>query len=86
MRRDKLGWVCDDEEVQLLWGRISPITIEEQAIRKSLLKEIVNLWVTTRGYSKAAKIKDDRKKCVKGKKALRKELAKSTDTSINGEE
>ncbi len=73
MTRDKLSWVSDDEEVQLTWDRISPGTIEEKMVRQSLLKEIAYLWVTTRGYNKTSKIKDNHKQYIKGKKALRKE-------------
>ena len=47
MTRDKLSWVCDDEEVQVTWRCISPGTIEEESVRQSLLKEIICLWVTT---------------------------------------
>ena len=50
-------------------------------VGQCLLKEIAYLWTTTRGTSKAQKIKEDHKKAkgkgVKGKHSLRKELASS---------
>ena len=55
--QDDLKWVCEDEDVQLVWGHISPTTIEEKKVRQSLLKEITYIWTTTRGYSMAAKLK-----------------------------
>ena len=50
---------------------ISPIAIECEEVRQHLLQEIAHLWITTRGHSKARKIKEDYKvakgKSVKGK-------------------
>ena len=79
VKKDNLSWVCDDEEVQLTWQFISSTTIEEKDVRQKLLIEIVHLWITTRGYSMASaakeSLKEHKKECVKGKKALRKDLA-----------
>ena len=79
VKKDNLSWVCNDEEVQLMWQFISPTTIEEKGVRQRLLAEIAHLWITTRGYSMASSAKESLKKrkseCIKGKKSLRKDLA-----------
>ena len=85
VKREKLSWVCSDVDVQSLWHIIiSPSPIEEERVSQQLLQEIVYLWITTRGHSKASKIKEDYKKAkgksVKGKHSLRKELAISTQS------
>ena len=81
VKKEKLSWICDDEDVQFLWCMVSPTTIENDEVRQCLLKEIAYLWITTRGTSKAQKIKEDHKKAkgkgVKGKHSLGKELASS---------
>ena len=81
VKKEKLSWICDDEDVQFLWCMVSSTTIESDEVRQCLLKEIAYLWITTRGHSKAQKIKEDHKKAkgkgVKGKHSLRKELASS---------
>ena len=65
-----------------MWCMVSPTTIESEDVRQSLLREIAHLWITTRGHSKARKIKEDYKmakgKSTKGKHLLRKELASVT--------
>ena len=67
---------------------ISPVTIECEEIRQNLLQEIAHLWITTRGHSKARKIKENYKvakgKSVKGKHSLRKELHKTSSIQSNG--
>ena len=60
--KSNLGWVCDDEVVQLVWRMISPLTIEDNTTRKNLLTDIIYLWITTRGYSMAAATKESVKK------------------------
>ena len=81
VQKEKLSWICDDEDVQFLWCMVSPSTIESDDVRQCLLREIAYLWITTRGYSKAHRIKEDHKKAkgkgLKGKHSLRKELASS---------
>ena len=78
VKKENLAWVCDDEEVQDLWDQISSNSIEDEEISEDLLREIVHMWVTTRGHSKTHKIKEDyklsQKTTVKGKRSLRKEL------------
>ena len=63
---------------------MSPATIEEERVRQQLLKDIVHLWITTRGHSKACRVKEDHKrekgKSVKGKHSLRKELAVNVES------
>lgn len=77
-RRDKLWFL------QFLWCMISPATMEEERARQQLLQDIVHLWITTRGHSKARRVKEDYKrekgKSVKGKHSLRKELAVSVES------
>ena len=60
--KNNLGWVCDDEVVQLVWRMISPLAIEDNTARKNLLTDIIYLWITTRGYSMAAAMKESVKK------------------------
>lgn len=85
VKKEKLSWLCDNDEVQFLWCMIGPVTIEDESVRQTLLHEIAHLWITTRGYSKAHKIKEDYKKSkhqnVKGKHSLRKELATTEDVN-----
>ena len=82
VKKDKLSWICDNDDVQEMWSMVSPSTIESDDARRSLLKEIVHLWITVRGHSKAKMIKEDYKKAkketVKGKHSLRKDLKKAT--------
>lgn len=79
LKKDKLDWLCEDEEVQFIWCLISPMTIEEESVRQKLLRDIAYLWVTTRTHSKVQRVKEDHKKakaeCVQGKRSLRKQLA-----------
>ena len=87
VKKERLSWLCNDEDVQFLWCMISPTAIESEDVSQNLLREIAHLWVTTRGYSKARKIKEDYKrvkgKTVKGKHSLRKELACSVQSNEN---
>ena len=76
IRKDKLQWLCEDEEIQFLWCLISPVTIHEKS--QTLLRDIIHLWLTTRIHSKVNKVIEDHKKekasATKRRKALRKEL------------
>ena len=79
VQKSNLAWVCEDEEVQSIWSQINLGSIEdEHVISEELLKEIVYMWVTTRGHSKTHKIKEEykknQKKTIKGTRSLRKEL------------
>ena len=78
VKKENLFWVCQDDDVQCVWSHISPNTIEEETVREDLLREIIYMWVTTRGYSKAHRIKENyklqQKKGLKGTRSLRKEL------------
>ena len=40
VQKEKISWLCDDEEVQSVWSSISPLTIEEERFRQELLREI----------------------------------------------
>ena len=53
VKKEKLSWLCNNEEVQIIWSMISPSSIEEESVRQDLLREIAFMWVTTRGHSKA---------------------------------
>ena len=80
VRKNQLAWVVDEEEVQSLWNQVdSSSIVEDETARQNLLLEIVHLWVTTRGYSKTHKLKEEykikQKQVVKGKRSLRKEIA-----------
>ena len=82
VKKEKLSWMCDNEDVKFIWCMVSPTTIENEDARHGLLKEIAHLWLTTRGHSKARRIKENYKmakgKCTKGKHSLRKELTRCT--------
>ena len=84
VNKEKLSWLCNDEDVQFLWCMISPATIEDGSVRQHILREIVHLWIATRGFSKAHTIKENYKrvkgKTVKGKHSLRKDLAVSVQS------
>ena len=57
--KDKLFWLCNNEEVQFIWSMISPSTIEEESVCQDLFREVSFMWVTTRGHSKAKQIKEE---------------------------
>jgi hypothetical protein len=87
VKKERLSWLCNDEDIQFLCCMISPTAIECEDTRQHLLREIAYIWITTRGYSKARTIKEDYKrvrgKAVKGKHSLRKELACSVQSNGN---
>ena len=64
--------MCKDDDIQCVWSHISPNTIEEVI----LLKDIVHMYITTRGQSQqsSSDYKLQQKKRVKGTRSLRKEL------------
>jgi hypothetical protein len=80
IKKENQRWVCENEDVQCVWNQICLDPIEDEEYRKYHLQEIAYLYVTTRGYSKAQKIKESyklqQKQTLKGKKSLRKELEK----------
>lgn len=87
VKKENLSWICDDEDVQFMWCMLSPTSIESEEVCQHLLWEIAHLWITTRGQSKAKKIKEDYKRAkAKGTKrehSLRKELAKTKVVADN---
>ncbi len=78
VKKDNLSWVCDDDDVMMMWDLVDLSRIEEESTKRKLLFEIAHLWITTRGHSKTKKMKEDYKKHkkenLKGKRSLRKEL------------
>ena len=54
MKKDKLDWLCGDEDVQFIWclRKCPPTT----------LRDIVYVWVSTLAHSKVQKLKEDHKK------------------------
>ena len=78
VKKEKLSWVCDDDDVQFIWCMVSPSTIVEESVRQKLLRDIAYTWITIRGHSKAQRLKEYKTlkaQTVKRKKSLRKELA-----------
>ena len=74
VKKENLTWVCEDKEVQCIWNQISLNSIEEEEVRQDLFREIACMWVTTRGHSKAHKIKEDYKLCQKKKLSREQDL------------
>ena len=79
VKEENLSWVCKDDDVECVCSYISPSTIEEEIVCENLLREIVHMWITTRGHNKAHQIKEDfksqQRKGIKGIRSLRKELS-----------
>ena len=75
----------DDDDVQFLWLLLScDITDEDDAI--CLLKEIIGLWLTIRGFSIATSWMEEYKMktaTIKKTKGLRKSLKQKSDTKSN---
>ena len=87
VKKENLSWLCNDEEVQFLWNVVVMDNDETAAaVGQTLLQEIAYKWITTRGYSKVRKLKEDYKKqkkeVLKGKHSLRKELASKDKEEI----
>lgn len=79
-KRDVIQKIMRSRNIQWHWTLISQsIDSEEEAIE--LLKEIVTLWVTVRGFSITATwmeiFKQEKKKTTKKKRGLRKQLSRS---------
>ena len=78
--------VASDDDVQFLWVLLScDITEEDDAVY--LLKEVIGLWLTIRGFSIAASWMEDYKKKVaatRKTKGLRKSLKQKSDTKNKG--
>ena len=77
-----IGDVVADEEVLYLWSQLSAdITDEEDGMK--LLHEIITLWLTIRGHSRAAawieEIKQEQNSAKKRTKALRSDLKKKVN-------
>ena len=70
--------VIDDDEVQFKWTLLSTV-IESTEEAQQLLQEIVQLWITVRGYSIAASWMETYKQVTKQTKqkstGLRKHLS-----------
>ena len=66
-----------DEEMQFYWSMVA-VDIDNESSSQELLHEIIQLWVTIRGYCIASSwleaYKNAQQKTTKGKKSLRKEL------------
>ena len=86
IQKEKLGWVCEDEEVQFIWCMVSPDILIEESVRQRLLRELTFTYIITRCHSKTARLKEDHKivkqQTMKRKKALRKELAGRKSKSV----
>ena len=77
-QKDRLvKFVCEDEDVQFYWSMLS-IDIDTEHNAALLLKEIVELWLTIRGFSIAGQwlemYKNDKALTTKKSKSLRKTL------------
>ena len=86
VRKEKMNWLCENDEVQLVWSMIC--TLDDDDAAQDLLKEIASMWITIRGHSKARRIKEDYKRAkatsTKGKRSLRKELKRHDTESTSG--
>jgi hypothetical protein len=82
VRREKLDWLCGSDEVQIVWSMITDAVEDEDSFH-DLLVEIASMWITTRGHSKACRVKEELKRAkdtgMKGKHSLRKELKQKND-------
>jgi len=81
-KEEIINTIIKNEVIQSYWTLISKcITSEEDAVE--LLREIVSVWVTIRGFSLAANwmevYKQETKKTTKKSKGLRKELSHSAN-------
>ena len=72
--------IKDNDDVQFYWSIVAAEWEEETA--QALLKLIVDLWITIRGFSFASawieKFKKEQKKFVQKSKGVRKQLCTST--------
>ena len=74
--------IMKDEDVQIVWNLLS-IDINDDDDCQALLKEVVGLWVTIRGYAMISfwmeQYKVATRKDVKKKKVLRNDLKKKRE-------
>lgn len=90
MEKEKvMDCILDDSELQEKWSEKSDELCEEMG--KKLLRGIVNLWVTIRGFSYASALVEEYKRlcgALKRKRAHRKELKRKCEKKKcrNGEE
>ena len=72
----------EDEDIEFLWSMLS-VDISDRDEALQLLQNIVELWITVRGFSLAGswmeQYKKENKEGTKKKKALRKTLKKSSE-------
>ena len=63
VKKGNPAWLFDDEAVQFLWNVIV-MDDDETAlvVDQTLLQELAYKWITTRGYRKVRKLKEDYKK------------------------
>ena len=77
--------VCKDEDVQFYWSMLS-IDIDTELNAALLLKEIVELWLTIRGYSIAGQwleiYKTNKVLTTKKSKSLRKTLKRGETSKV----
>jgi len=87
MRKDKLNWLCEREEIEFVWSMLCCNEIDDDGLEKELLKEIAFMWISIRGHSKASIIKENYKKTkgttTNGKHSLRKELRRKDQNKEN---
>ena len=83
-RETIISAVASDDDVQFFWTMLSvDIDGEEQAVK--LLREIIGLWVTIRGFSIAGTWMEQYLHATKGtskSKGLRKELKRKSTSKV----
>ena len=76
----------EDVDVQLYWSLLS-VDIESSSDADELLKEIIELWLTIRGFSIAGQLmevyKKKSRKTTKKSKGLRKTLKRTAESSTS---
>lgn len=75
-----------DDEILSMWSLLA-IDLDEE-IDKALLKQIIQLWLTIRGFSYASAVIEEYKRicgALKRKRALRKELKRKSETKETAE-
>ena len=86
MNRDEVvKHIEKDEQVLLYWSALATPDAFDQA----LLRQVVQLWVTIRGYSYASALVEEYKKscgALKRKRAHRKDLKQKSDRKKKKEE
>ena len=78
---DLIQTIRDDEDVLFAWSLVTTNLSEDES--QLLLTDVIQLWVTVRGFSIASRLLEDykvaAKQMTKGKKPLRKQLAQQFD-------